>query len=384
MNIEKVRSMNSHVMNTADGKTDVFLNIDSFSEASSWSYQWHLIQPSKLSVNQSIFAYIITSSIPISVQTLFRYQFNIMGFFLSFFTITLIFGSSDSCLVTRKLNGNHKALSINQTPSECGCYDYKALTLAKIKSLDSDLAKELSSGTFSPPVFEYDNCTYIYASCDVNKTGVTKTLIRTNWPNGDMVYVSLAQNRWACPSRYIHRVLGRPLMSRTFLVPLRSSPFAVSQINQQRAALLNALLQRQMRSEESRMEVHRCWRRTAHCHWTTHLSFDLRINLWIWLLYCSYECNGKGENSKERFSRLIAPSWSSWCLALTPTCRLQDSSPKSLPRCVAVASRLPCCFHLIASPWSFPFPPICKQPNFHPNSPLIIILHFDMGACTAI
>ncbi|CCD61578.1 DUF4377 domain-containing protein [Caenorhabditis elegans] len=86
----------------------------------------------------------------------------------------LIISLSNSCFQVRKLN-------------ECGCFDYKPLTINHVAILDKELAQEIRIGNLTTPIYTYENCDYIYIQCG-EENARTRQLLRTNWPDRGTIY----------------------------------------------------------------------------------------------------------------------------------------------------------------------------------------------------
>lgn len=72
---------------------------------------------------------------------------------------------------------------------ECGCFDYKPLTINHVAILDKELAQEIRIGNLTTPIYTYENCDYIYIQCG-EENARTRQLLRTNWPDRGTIYVS--------------------------------------------------------------------------------------------------------------------------------------------------------------------------------------------------
>ncbi|CAO4362335.1 unnamed protein product [Caenorhabditis nigoni] len=93
-----------------------------------------------------------------------------------FFLASLLVSVSFGRLQTRKFN-------------ECGCVDYKLLTRERIAHLDPDISREISKGNLTNPSFIYEeNCSFIHIECD-SEIGKTTQLLRTNWPENEIIYI---------------------------------------------------------------------------------------------------------------------------------------------------------------------------------------------------
>uniref|UniRef100_A0A1I7TU38 Candidate secreted effector protein n=2 Tax=Caenorhabditis tropicalis TaxID=1561998 RepID=A0A1I7TU38_9PELO len=92
----------------------------------------------------------------------------------SLFLLLITVSVSNGCLKTRNFN-------------ECGCIDYKLLSMNQIRLLNPELADRFKDGILTIPRFSYPNCTNIEIEC-ARGAGDKRTLLRTNWPEGGMIY----------------------------------------------------------------------------------------------------------------------------------------------------------------------------------------------------